>query len=106
MERTQARRTGSLEDEVITIEAGDVEVVCRDDQLRDRLHQVLSLNLNENPRLKLMVYLILYSCGTGSESTLRLEDFSLASLKAELLKWYGEQFNDYFDEKNIGALIA
>lgn len=106
MERTQARRTGSLEDEVIMIEAGDVEVVCRDDQLRDRLHQVLSLNLNENPRLKLMVYLILYSCGTGSEATLRLEDFSLASLKGELIKWYGDQFNEYFDEKNIGALIA
>ncbi len=106
MERMHARRTGHLADEVITIEAGDVEVVCRDDQLRDRLHQVLSLNLNKYRRLKLMVYLILDSCGSGTEATLRLNDFSLGSLKAELIKWYGEQFNEYFDEKNIGALVS
>lgn len=106
MERMNARRTGHLSEEVITIEAGDVEVVCRDDQLRDRLYQVLSLNLNEHPRLKLMVYLILDSCGAGTKTSLRLDEFDLESLKAELIKWYGNQFNTYFDEKNIGALIA
>ena len=107
MKRMKTRRTGSIEDEVMTIEAGDVETVTQDDELRERVHQVLSLNLNEYRRLKLMVYLILESCGGGGgERHLKIDSFRLDDLKATLTQWYGDKFNDYFDDRNIGALVS
>lgn len=30
----------------------------------------------------------------------------MAGLKAELINWYGEDFNEYFGEKNVGALLS
>jgi hypothetical protein len=106
MERMAARRRGAPEDETILIQAGDVETVCRDDQLRDRVRQVLSLNLDEYPRLKLMVYLILFASGmSDSRRSLSLEEFKLDDLKETLIDFYQAQFNDYFDERSIGALV-
>lgn len=106
MERMGARRRGTDEDESILVEAGDVEAVCRDDQLRDRLRQVLSLNLDEYPRLKLMAYLILFAASSGSSrSQLHLDSFRLDDLKEVVIEFYEERFNEFFDDRSIGVLV-
>lgn len=106
MDRIDARRRKTAEDEVILVQAGDVETVCRDDHLRDRVRQVLSLNLEQYPRLKLVVYLILYASALASPgSRIVLEAFNLNDLKRVLFDFYGDRFNDYFDERSIGVLV-
>ncbi len=104
MDRVEARRRPDGGDEVVPIQAGDVETVCRDDQLRDRLRQVLSLNLEEYPRLKLMVYLLVFATNTPGRS-LTLEQFRLDDLTEILIEFYERRFNDYFDKRSISALL-
>lgn len=105
MDRVAARRGHSGNDEVVYVQAGDVESVCRDDQLRERLRQVLSLNLEEYPRLKLMVYLILFaSRSSGGLLDIWNEGFRLDDLKSTLIDLYANRFNDYFDERSLPAL--
>lgn len=104
MDRVEARRRSDSGEDVVPIQAGDVETVCRDDQLRDRLRQVLSLNLDEYPRLKLMVYLLLFATSTPGRS-LTLEQFRLDDLTAILIEFYEGRFNDYFDKRSISALL-
>jgi hypothetical protein len=106
IDRMEARRRNGLEDEIILIHAGDVETVCRDDQLRDRVRQVLSLNVEEYPRLKLVVYLLLFASRvSGGRRALSLDEFRLDDLRAILIDFYAERFNDNFDERSIGALV-
>lgn len=106
MERIDARRRRTAEDELVQIQAGDVETVCREDHLRARVRQVLSLNLEQYPRLKLMVYLILYASSLPAHGArLQIDSFRLADLKRTLNDWYGDRFNDYFDERSIGLLV-
>lgn len=106
MDRIDARRRKTAEDEIILVQAGDVETVCRDDHLRDRVRQVLSLNLEQYPRLKLVVYLILYASALASPSArIALDAFNLSDLKRVLFDFYGDRFNDYFDERSIGVLV-
>lgn len=105
IDRVDARRGDSLEEEEIVVEAGDVESVCREDQLRDRVRQVLSLNLNDYPRLKLMVYLILYAGAAEGGRSIDLDSFRLEDLRNLLSDYFGSQFNEYFGERSIGALV-
>lgn len=105
MERVAQRRRNTTEDEFVAVEAGDVEAVCREDQIRDRVRQVLSLNLEDYPRLKLMVYLILFAASAATRRPLTLASFKIDDLKEVLIEFYEERFNEYFDERSIGALI-
>jgi hypothetical protein len=105
LDRVAARRRNPL-DEAVRVSAGDVESVCRDDHLRERVRQVLSLNLEPDPRLKLLVYLILFAstARVGSRS-LSLDGFRLDDLKDILIDFYGNRFSHHFDESKIGALM-
>jgi hypothetical protein len=92
--------------DAVRVSAGDVEAVCRDDHLRERVKQVLSLNLEPDPRLKLLVYLILFaSTARVGSRALALESFTLEDLKDILIDFYGNRFSSHFDESKIGALL-
>ena len=109
MERAMARRSQSIKpgDEVLTLRAGEVEMVCRDEALRTRLHQVLSLNLDQYPRLKLVTYLILQSGmyrSTYVDSN-QADVFKIEDVQAMLIDWYGEKLSEYFSETNLPGLV-
>lgn len=98
VERVRPRRGTAIDEQVVEIEPGDVEAVARDTDLRDRVCQVVRLNLEEAPRLELVVHLILESFGE--------EPFELAELEETIEQWYGDRFNAYFDDRNVGALVS
>jgi hypothetical protein len=109
MEQAMARRPPQIKpsDEVVTLRAGDVELVCRDEALRTRLHQVLSLNLDEYPRLKLVTYLILQA-GMYSPSGVdpgQADAFTLENVQSMLVEWYGDKLSEYFSESSLPGLI-
>ena len=111
MERMNARRRRYPhgrpgEDEVLTVQAADVEAVCRDPHLKERVRQVLSLNLGENPRLELMVYLLLFASTTAEQDRrVSLQEFDVDDLKSLLVEFYGQRFNEYFDERSIVVAV-
>jgi len=109
MERAMARRPHSIKpgDEILTVRAGEVEMVCRDESLRTRLHQVLSLNLDKYPRLKLVTYLILQA-GThrASASDASFADvFKIEDVQARLIEWYGAKLSEYFSEVSLPGMV-
>lgn len=100
-------RTGP-ESETVYLRAGDVDVVCREESLRNRLRQTLSLNLDKYPRLKLVTYLILqasaYRAVNGSQER-SMESFSSLDVRGTLLEWYGDRLSTYFSETDIPRLL-
>lgn len=105
MDRISRRKTSENINEAITIEAGDVESVCRDEHLRDKVMQVLSKNLHDNHKLNLMVYLILYTFAMNRDSNIEPSSFSVSKLRELLYSWFYDKFNNYFDEKSIGTHV-
>jgi hypothetical protein len=109
MERAMARRTQSIKpgDEIQLLRAGEVDMVCRDEALRTRLHQVLSLNLDQYPRLKLVIYLILQSGMYRSINTDfgQADVFKIEDVQAMLVDWYGEKLSEYFSETSLPGLV-
>lgn len=110
MERVMARRPQPIKpsDETLTLRAGEVDMVCREEALRNRLHQVLSLNLDQYPRLKLVTYLILQSgmyrsasADAGQADVFRIED-----VQTMLVDWYGDKLSEYFSETSLPGLVA
>lgn len=105
MERAVGRRALGRGAELVEITAGDVAIVCREEQLRERLRQVLSLNLDDYPRLKLVVYLILFwSKEIQRDADLRRVGFLLDDIRALLEQFFSDRLNENFDERNLGAL--
>lgn len=105
MDRVASRRKSGTADDVI-VQAGDVETVCRDVDLLARVRQILSYNLDEYPRLKLLTYLILFS----SNESLTGRPFSLDSFRIEelveiLSVCYGGQLGEAFDEGHVHSLL-
>lgn len=94
-------------DEVVLVRAGEVEAVCREDSLRSRLLQVLSLNLNDYPRLKLVTYLILRAGaypGAGGAPA-QGGGFRVEHVQSMLMEWYGDRLSEYFSEASLPGLI-
>ncbi|MDS4058096.1 MAG: hypothetical protein RKP73_05945 [Candidatus Contendobacter sp.] len=109
MERAMARRSQPIKpgDELMTLRAGEVEMVCREETLRTRLHQVLSLNLDQYPRLKLVTYLTLQAGlyrPAGSEAN-QADLFRIEDVQSMLVDWYGDKLSEYFSEISLPGLI-
>lgn len=109
MERAMARRSQPIKpgDEIMTLRAGEVEMVCREETLGTRLHQVLSLNLDQYPRLKLVTYLTLQAGlyrPAGSEAN-QADLFRIEDVQSMLVDWYGDKLSEYFSETSLPGLI-
>jgi hypothetical protein len=109
MKRAMARRQQPVKpgDELVTVRAGEVEVVCRAEALRTRLHQVLSLNLDQYPRLKLVTYLILQA-GTyraPQKELAHADVFKIEDVQSMLVDWYGERLSEYFSDTSLPGLV-
>lgn len=105
MDRVALRRRSGLGDEVI-VQAGDVETVCRDVDLLARVRQILSYNLDEYPRLKLLTYLILFSSNeTLTGRPFSLETFRIEELVEILSVCYGNRLGESFDEGHVHSLL-
>lgn len=105
MDRVAARRRSGIADEVI-VQAGDVETVCRDVDLLARVRQILSYNLDEYPRLKLLTYLILFSSNQSlTGRPFNLDSFRIEELVDILSVCYGGRLGESFDEGHVHALL-
>ncbi len=109
MDRAMARRLLPVKpaDELVTLRAGEVEMICRDEALRTRLHQVLSLNLDQYPRLKLVTYLILQAGiyrSTASDLG-QVNSFKIEDVQAMLVDWYGDRLSEYFSETSLPGMV-
>ncbi len=109
MERAMARRPPPIKpgDELMTLRAGEVEMVCREETLRTRLHQVLSLNLDKYPRLKLVTYLTLQAGlnRPASSEANQADLFRIEDVQSMLVDWYGDKLSEYFSETSLPGLI-
>lgn len=109
MEGAIARRAQPIKpgDELMTLRAGEVEMVCREETLRTRLHQVLSLNLDQYPRLKLVTYLTLQAglYRPASSEVNQANLFRIEDVQSMLVDWYGDKLSEYFSETSLPGLI-
>lgn len=109
MERAMVRRAQPIKpgDELMTLRAGEVEMVCREETLRTRLHQVLSLNLDQYPRLKLVTYLTLQAglYRPASSEANQANLFHIEDVQSMLVDWYGDKLSEYFSETSLPGLI-
>lgn len=109
MERAMRRRTPPIKpgDELMTLRAGEVEMVCREETLRTRLLQVLRLNLDEYPRLKLVTYLALQAglYRPASSKANQADLFRIEDVQSMLVDWYGDKLSEYFSETSLPGLI-
>jgi hypothetical protein len=109
MERAMARRAQPIKpgDELMTLRTGEVEMVCREETLRIRLHQVLSLNLDKYPRLKLVTYLTLQAglYRPASSEANQADLFRIEDVQSMLVDWYGDKLSEYFSETSLPGLI-
>lgn len=120
MKRAMARRPvpPRVGDEIVSLSAGEVDAECRAESLRIRLHQVLSLNLDRYPRLKLVTYLILQSTAyrlpsaepsadqAGNLNRPAIADvFRIDDVQRMLIGWYGDKLSEYFSETSLPGLV-